>query len=289
MTVLDRATWTARSALHQAEVHALLDPYFDLRKRGESHPVVDFLFTYYRLSPAQLLRWHPGFGVVLEDAPEYASQRGYTTVDAGVTADPAFLGRRLDTIRYVGQLLETTAARPPAFGCFGLHEWAMVYRTSDVRHSKVPLRLGAGTDAVVESLPLRCTHFDAFRFFTEPAVPRNPTLLARDTQIEHEQPGCLHAGMDVYRFTSKLLPLVDSDLLWLAFVLAYDARDLDMRASPYDLSAYGYEPVRIETPQGRADYVREQSALTERAEPIRARLIERCRTLAGINVDTSTV
>ena len=31
----------------------------------------------------------------------------------------------------------------------------------------------AGTDAVVESNPLRCSHFDAFRFFTEPAARRN--------------------------------------------------------------------------------------------------------------------
>ena len=28
----------------------------------------DFLFTYYSQRPAALRRWHPGFGVVLEDA-----------------------------------------------------------------------------------------------------------------------------------------------------------------------------------------------------------------------------
>ena len=32
---------------------------------GTSHPVIDFLFTYYTLRPAQLARWHPGFGVGL--------------------------------------------------------------------------------------------------------------------------------------------------------------------------------------------------------------------------------
>ncbi|MGL1409555.1 hypothetical protein ACSTIX_23730, partial [Vibrio parahaemolyticus] len=76
------------------------------------------------------------------------------------------------------------AARPAQFGCFGLHEWAMAYRTEDVRHA-VPLRLGSdGTDAVVESHDLKCTHFDAFRFFTPDAVPRNRTALSRDLQID---------------------------------------------------------------------------------------------------------
>jgi hypothetical protein len=36
------------------------------------------------------------------------------------------------------------------------------------------------------------------------------------------------------------------------FRLARDVRELDMRASPYDLADLGYPPVRIETPEGRA-------------------------------------
>jgi hypothetical protein len=31
-----------------------------------------------------------------------------------------------------------------------------------------------------------------------------------------------------------------------------------MRASPYDLRELGYEPIPVETPEGRADYVRRQ-------------------------------
>ena len=69
----------------------------------------------------------------------------------------------------VRAMLQRTAARPGQFGCFGLHEWAMVYRTPEHRHA-VPLRLGqAGTDAVVEQGELCCTHIDAFRFFTPEA------------------------------------------------------------------------------------------------------------------------
>ncbi|RLV51354.1 3-methyladenine DNA glycosylase, partial [Aeromicrobium phragmitis] len=41
------------------------------RERGESHPVHDFLFEYYNLSPGALERWHPGLDVALADAPEY--------------------------------------------------------------------------------------------------------------------------------------------------------------------------------------------------------------------------
>ena len=81
---------------------------------------------------------------------------------------------RADTVRFIAGLLRATASRPARLNCFGLHEWAMVYRAPRVRHGQVPLRLGtAGTDAVVESMPLRCSHFDAYRFFTEPATARN--------------------------------------------------------------------------------------------------------------------
>jgi hypothetical protein len=46
-----------------------------------------------------------------------------------------------------------------------------------------------------------------------------------------------------------------------------------MRASPYDLAALGYRPVRVETAEGRAEHVAAQRAFTERAAPLRAQLI----------------
>ena len=52
--------------------------------------------------------------------------------------------------------------------------------------------------------------------------------------------------------------------------LAAAARELDMRASPYDLRDYGFEPIAIETPAGRAEYVRAQQSVAERAAPLRA-------------------
>ena len=57
-----------------------------------------------------------------------------------------------------------------------------------------------------------------------------------------EQPGCLHAGMDVYKWAFKLTPLVPSDLVADAFDLAREIRVLDMEASPYDLRELGYDP-----------------------------------------------
>ncbi|MET8654202.1 3-methyladenine DNA glycosylase [Nocardia aurea] len=292
MRVSARSEWHARARAHAAAVDELVGPYVRRRAAGATHPVIDFLFTYYGHKPAQLRRWHPGFGVALADAKEYDGARGYVRVERDeppgfasahpgtYTADPAYLERRADTVAFVANLLRATASRPAQLSCFGLHEWAMVYRTEDVRHQRVPLRLGhTGTDAVVESMSLRCTHFDAFRFFTPEAVPRNAIPLSREGQVAREQPGCLHANMDLYKWGFKLVPLIPSDLLLECFRLASAARELDMRASPYDLAEFGYEPIRIETPAGRAEYARAQAVLADRAAVLRGRLLACCESL----------
>ena len=61
--------------------------------------------------------------------------------------------------------------------------------------------------------------------------------------IAEEQPGCVHAGMDLYKWAAKLGPLIESSLLLDCFALAVDARVLDMRASPYDLRDFGFAPI----------------------------------------------
>ncbi|MFC8799231.1 3-methyladenine DNA glycosylase [Promicromonospora sp. NPDC057138] len=197
------------------------------------------------------------------------------TLDLG-----AFLADRGDTVRYVRELLSATASRPGTFGCFGLHEWAMVYRDRaagrDQRHP-LPLRLGhAGTDAVVEANPVRCSHFDAFRFFTPEATSLNQLQPTRAAQVGMEQPGCLHANMDLYKWCLKLGPAVPGDLLLDAFELARDIRWTDMAASPYDVSEYGVAAVEIETPHGKAEYVRRQREYARRSNDLRLRLIEVC-------------
>ncbi|MDF0529108.1 3-methyladenine DNA glycosylase [Tsukamurella sp. 8F] len=277
--LLDRELWRERARAHRARLAPFVDAHLERCRRGEKHPVWDFLFTYYGLRPGQLLRWHPGFGVALAGgADEYGSARGYAVDGDSASVDTAWCARRRDFVEYLERLLAATASRPAALGCFGLHEWAMVYRARDVRHP-VPLRLGpAGADAVVDAGSLRCTHYDAYRFFTSDAAPKNLLPLSRESQVDSEQPGCLHAGMDLYKWAFKLLPGAPSELVADAFDLARDARELDMRASPYDLTEHGFEPVRVETAAGRAEYVRAQSALAERAAPIRDRLLALCRT-----------
>jgi hypothetical protein len=265
LTVLDQATWRARRAAHEARIDAWITPHLARRKRGEKHPVHDFLFTYYSYRPAQLRRWHPGAGVALQGAEE-------ATVDVA-----SVLAKRGDTIGWIRDLLASTADRPAHFGCFGLHEWAMVYRQTQeqVRHNAWPLRLSpAETADVVEAGRIRCSHFDAYRFFTAPARPLNLLHPTREGQSRNEQPGCLHANMDLYKWAYKLSPLTGADLIADCFALARDIRALDMRASPYDLGDLGYPPVRIETPEGRAEYAAAQRGFAERAAPLRAALID---------------
>jgi hypothetical protein len=263
-----------------------LAPHQERRRRGEKHPVLDFLFTYYSEMPGRLRRWHPGPAVALDGPAPHAGWRWYVAEGGAVRLDvPAFLADRGDTVRFVRRLLTATAARPASVGCFGLHEWAMVYRDQRTRHP-VPLRLGReGTDAVVEAHPIRCTHYDAFRFFTPDAVGRNRLQPTRESQLELEQPGCLHAGMDLYKWAYKLGPATPGELLADCFELAVEIRELDMRASPYDLREHGYEPVPIETPEGKAAYAAAQRGFAERGAVLRQHLIDVCETALGRTID----
>ena len=271
--------WRAVEAAHIARADELTTAHRERAARGGRHPVEDFLFTYYSYKPAVLRRWHPGERVQLVGAADdaRAAWRWYRPGEAPgslVVDGEAFRAEKALLVRGIRQILRATAARPAGYGCFGLHEWAMVYRDRDTRHD-LPLRLGAvGTDAVVDAHELRCTHFDAFRFFTADAAPRNRSSLRRDDQAGDEQPGCLHAGMDLYKWAVKLGPLVPGELLLDAFALARDIRTVDMAASPYDLTGYGLAPVPVERPEGKADYVRRQRGFATRGAVIRERLIE---------------
>jgi hypothetical protein len=293
--ILTRDTWEARAAAHACRVDEWVQPHLERRRRGIKHPVHDFLFTYYSQRPAALRRWHPGWGVVLADAAEYDGQRGYRIVRSertppelvpgsersGLSVSADHLRSQLLVVESIHRLLAATAGRTPTLGCFGLHEWAMVHRTTAVRHDW-PLRLGSsGTDEVVEGHRISCSHFDAFRFFTDSARPLNTLQPGRDDRASFEQPGCLHAGMDLYKHAFRLTPLIPSELVADCFELAWDIRVLDMRASPYDFSGLDFPPVRIETPEGKQQYVAAQRAFAERGAPLRQRLVDHCERLVG--------
>ncbi|WP_278259208.1 3-methyladenine DNA glycosylase [Nocardioides convexus] len=216
------------------------------------------------------------------DSPEHAGLKGYEALDGGVGVGASYVRSQRVLLETLHRLLTATAARTPHFGCFGLHEWAMVYRLAEdeTRHADWPLRLGPdGTDEVVEGHRIACSHFDAYRFFTPPARPLNTLSPGRDDRPLFEQPACLHAGMDLYKHAFRLSPMICSDLVADCFELAWDIRALDMRAAPYDLQDLGFEPVRIETAEGKAAYAEAQRGFAERGAPLRARLIEECERL----------
>jgi len=279
MIVLDEPSWRARVAEHADRVEPWIAPRLARRQRGERHPVDDFLFDYYAWRPGQLARWHPGSGVLLTgQVGEFARVRGYAVDDLGARVDPACMP--WDIMRAALALLEATASRPAAFNCFGRHEWAMVYRqpADEIRHSAWPLRLDQqAIDDVVDSSPLRCTHIDAFRFYTDDARPLNVSQPTRATQVELEQPGCLHATMDLYKWSFRCYPAIGADLTADCFQLAREVRAVDMQASPYDFTALGYEPIAIETAEGRARYVEHQRNFAERGAVLRDRLIRHLR------------
>lgn len=277
--VLPRSEWTALAADHERAVHGRTAAHLERRRQGVKHPIEDFLFDYYGFRPGQLRRWEPGPDVGLQDAAEYAERRFYTVRDGVTWLDvDAFAAARRPAIDWAGRVLRATHAAEPSFACFGLHEWAMVYRQSpeQVRHQVIPLRVSADeVAAVVESHQIRCTHYDAFRFFTPDAVPRNLVQPVQGHQDAFEQPGCLHGGaMDLYRWSFKLAPAVPSALLLETFDLARRARLLDMASAPYDTRSLGLTNLAIETPEGKAAHVAEQRAIAEVAAPLRKRLID---------------
>jgi len=286
-TTLPPATWLPLARAHAERADEMTAGHRARKARGEKHAIEDFLYDYYGTRPAQLRRWHPGVGTGLAPGadliPEHARWKFYETFPDGVVTlnTREFMVARGESIRYIHGLLTATASRPVFTGCFGLHEWAMVYRRRDHRHP-LPLRLGqAETDKVVESHPIRCTHFDAFRFFTPEAVGLNRLQPTRATQVDLDQPGCLHAAMDCHKWASKLGPAVPGALALDCFALAADIRLLDMQASPYDLTSYGQPPVKIETAEGKAEYIARQREFARRAAALRARLIRVCEELLG--------
>lgn len=293
MIVLERETWHARMRAHEARVAAHADAFVDRRSRGTKHPVHDFLFTYYSFAPAKLKQWVPPLGMGIEvtaadlEACPWLQNDRFIREGGMLRMDERrFTNREREFAAWVAMLCTRILGRAGRFTCFGLHEWAMVYRQSaqQVRHQGYELRLPpAELAAFVESLPVCCSHYDAFRFFTPEARPLNSLQPTLDARPDLEQSACLHANMDLYKWSSKLWPWTGADLIGECFELALAGRDLDMRASPYDLSVMGYEPVKIETAEGRAWYEREQRELATRAAALRQKLLACCESLALIN------
>src|SRR6185369_2757280 len=122
--------WLARKRVHEWRIRAWTDPHQARTAHGEKHPVYDFLFTYYSVRPAWFRRWHPGPEVVLcgAESEEFLRWTEYRRIEGGVCLDRSGLRKhRRDSVRFIRTLLAEMQQRPAFYGCFGLHEWAMVY------------------------------------------------------------------------------------------------------------------------------------------------------------------
>ena len=285
--ILNSKKWTqlAKEHLERAEYWTM--PYRKRRAAREVHPIYDFLFIYYRNKPSHLEAWHPGYGVSLEDAPLGETfKEAYYYVENGCTS--LDLSRMKETTRHrlemALRLCQNVSARPATFGCFGMHEWAMVYQgdaENEVRHAeRLPLRLSqVETDDFVRSRPIQCTHFDAFRFFSPNAKNFNRSNPSREARLDNEQCGCLHTNMDLYKLATQCMPWVGTELLWKCFEFALTERQLDMQASPYDCTLLGFEPIKVETSAGKLEYERQQRSVSDAAKPLRAELIKRLENI----------
>jgi len=249
---------------------------------GQKHPIEDFLFTYYPFKVSLLKRFTPGFGFVLQgDSAEYfLKYTYYSRHNLGVWISPhSFPEHRIESLKWVVVLLQETIKKNPHFSCFGLHEWAMVYRVEKNRHD-IPLRLTSKQiDDFVDSQAISCSHYDAFRFFSPKARSLNGLQPDKKKQIQMEQGGCLHANMDLYKWAFKFYPYISSTLLLEAFILAKEIRTLDMQASPYDLTIFGYSPICIETTAGKAIYVQKQKEFSIRAAVLRQKILDQLKEL----------
>jgi hypothetical protein len=293
--------WHQSRANYQASIIPFTSSYRARKGKGLSHPVYDFLFSYYTFSSAKLEKWHPGYGVTLEvkntsQAKEllensfYEQRKTTSGIELTLSVDK-LRERELKQLKWVHSLSKSISERAPRFSCLGLHEWAMVYKAPEVRHP-YPLRLpNSEIESFLEASTIVCSHFDAFRFFTPKAVGLNILQPSADTRLMHEQGGCLHANMDLYKWAFKLLPWVSSEFVQECFLLAIKTREIDMRASPYDFSMLGFEPIKIETLAGQLEYKEAQKEIALAASVLRANLIRQIETiwndLGGLQVEVS--
>ena len=168
--------WIPLAHAHAERADEMTADHRARRATGAKHAIDDFLYDYYGTRPTVLRRWHPGVGTGLAPSPDgpapHAGWRWYRTDrDRVVIARPRVVpaGPRRG-VRHIHGLLTATASRPAFSGCFGLHEWAMVYRQPETPAPAAAAPGPARHRQVVEQHPIRCTHFDAFRFFTPRAV-----------------------------------------------------------------------------------------------------------------------
>ncbi|NBU32485.1 MAG: 3-methyladenine DNA glycosylase [Actinobacteria bacterium] len=278
MPYIGADTWLVAQDHHREVVAQWTFPRLNRRSLGQKHPVDDFMFEYYPISVNKLSLWHPGTEFQLEVRDDCTNSFDLTVYEVTdvVQVRAQWLLEKAEAISKDIDLLKSTLKRSARTGCFGLHEWAMVLGQTEYRHNDWNLRISQAQVAkTIDEIGLRCTHFDAFRFFTEQARPMNPLQLTRADQNTVEQPGCLHANMDLYKISMRWAPVVGSSLVRQCFRLAREIRTLDMRGAPYDLADLGVAPIKIETAAGRKEFTKMQKAFSDRAQVLRSKILSK--------------
>ena len=146
MNSLTQCVWRSRKTRHREKLAWYAAERLERMAARIKHPVHDFLFEYFSFRPSQLLRWSPGCAeVLLEGAGAWdeIEWKEFVARDGGlILPAESFPDHRVKFLEWTIGYLEGIAARPPSFNChWAFHEWAMVYRSPEIRHSMTPLRL----------------------------------------------------------------------------------------------------------------------------------------------------
>ena len=190
------------------------------------------------------------------------------------------------TFTFYQSILDATTKAEPIMHCHGLHEWAMQYQPvgqapppSAKHQSHLSLRVDRVTiNAAVERRGVPCSHVDALRFFAPAARTWSQygeygVSVSRADQPRLEQPGCVHANMDLLKYALRIAPWVDGDVVGDALQIALEARKLDIAASPYDVSMYGLDAITVETSEGRKLYREMQGDLLRISRAVRRKIL----------------
>jgi hypothetical protein len=139
-----RAAWRNQANEHRQIVSQWTSGRLSRRAIGEKHPVDDFLFDYYPISPAKLASWFPTFDEALEaQSQDYSdfNERIYAFNGGCIALRSSWLVEHEPKAQYAVEFLSRVATREAKIGCHALHEWAMVLEVDAVRHTDWPLRL----------------------------------------------------------------------------------------------------------------------------------------------------
>ena len=233
-----RPVWRERRAAHEERVDDWLAPH--LRRRAAGRPIRSRTSSSptTRTGPRSCAGGTPAPGVVLAGVARPRAGPDYAPRAAGATLDTAaVLARRGDSMR-----LDPRAAGP--HGRARGRTWAASACTSG-RWSTgrprrgTPQRLAAAALArsdrrvVRGERGVRCSHFDAYRFFTAPARPLNVLRPTREAQhdagaagLPARQHGPLQVGVQAVARWSP------SELVADCFALARDIRDAGHARQP---------------------------------------------------------